>query len=70
MIASRPPYEISPEAPIAAAAASAIRDVTGSIGLSGLAYLFAITFGPTGVTLGGTDGSRKATKSYMALGSR
>src|SRR3989442_7822713 len=37
MIASRPPYEISPEAPIAAATASAIRDVTGSVGVSGVA---------------------------------
>ena len=64
MIASRPPYEISPEAPIAAAAAGAIRDVTGSIELSGMAAwtdtallaaagIPGVVFGPRGRGLHG-----------------
>src|SRR5437660_1197829 len=64
MIASRPPYEISPEAPIAAATASAIRDVTGSVGLSGMAAwtdtallaaagIPGVVFGPRGRGLHG-----------------
>ncbi len=36
-MASRPAYEISPDAPIATAAAEAIREVTGSVELSGMA---------------------------------
>jgi len=66
MIASRPPYEISPEAPIAAATASAIRDVTGSVGLSGMAAwtdtallaaagIPGVVFGPRGRGLHGAD---------------
>src|SRR2546427_512126 len=64
MIASRPPYEISPEAPIAAATASAIRDVTGSVRLSGMAAwtdtallapagIPGVVFGPRGRGLHG-----------------
>src|SRR3989442_5046773 len=49
MIASRPPYEISPEAPIAAATASAIRDVTGSGRVSGIGgWTHTALVGPAG----------------------
>ncbi|MFY9585739.1 MAG: M20/M25/M40 family metallo-hydrolase [Candidatus Acidiferrales bacterium] len=58
-LGSRPPYEISPEAPIVAAAAEAIRDVTGSVELAGMsawtdtallaaADIPGVVFGPRG----------------------
>lgn len=66
MIASRPPYEISPDAPIAAAAAEAIRSVRGSVELSGMAAwtdtallaragIPGVVFGPCGLGLHGTE---------------
>jgi acetylornithine deacetylase/succinyl-diaminopimelate desuccinylase-like protein len=63
---SRPPYEISPEAPIARAAASAIREVTGSVSLAGMAAwtdtallaaagIPGVVFGPRGRGLHGAE---------------
>lgn len=63
-LASRPPHEISQDAPIAAAAAEAIREVTGSVELSGMAAwtdtallaeagIPGVVFGPRGRGLHG-----------------
>jgi acetylornithine deacetylase len=63
-LGSRPPYEISPEAPIAAAAAEAIREATGAVELSGMAAwtdtallaaagIPGVVFGPRGRGLHG-----------------
>jgi len=65
-LGSRPPYEISPEAPIAAAAAEAIRDVTGTAELGGMsawtdtallaaAGIPGVVFGPRGRGLHGAE---------------
>ncbi len=65
-LGSRPPYEISPEAPIAAAAAEAIREVTGAVELSGMAAwtdtallaragIPGVVFGPRGRGLHAAD---------------
>jgi acetylornithine deacetylase len=65
-LASRPPYEISPDAPIAAAAAEAIRGVTGSVELAGMsawtdtallaaAGISGVVFGPRGRGLHGAE---------------
>jgi acetylornithine deacetylase len=65
-LASRPPYEISPDAPIAVAAAEAIRGVTGSVELSGMAAwtdtallagagIPGVVFGPRGSGLHGAE---------------
>jgi len=65
-MASRPPYEISPDAPIARAAAEAIREVRGSVELAGMApwtdtALLAsagipgVVFGPCGRGLHGAE---------------
>ncbi len=65
-LASRPPYEISPDALIAVAAAEAIRDVAGSIELSGMAAwtdtallaaagIPGVVFGPRGRGLHGAE---------------
>jgi len=65
-LGSRPPYEISPEAPIAAAAAEAIRGVTGSAELAGMsawtdtallaaAGIPGVVFGPRGSGLHGAE---------------
>ncbi len=66
LFASRPAYEISPDAPIAAAAAEAIREVTGSVELSGMAAwtdtallaaagIPGVVFGPRGRGLHGSE---------------
>jgi acetylornithine deacetylase len=63
---SRPPYEISPESPIARAAASAIREVTGGVNFSGMAAwtdtallaaagIPGVVFGPRGRGLHGAE---------------
>ncbi len=65
-LGSRSPYEISPDAPIAAAAAGAIRDVTGSVELAGMAAwtdtallaaagIPGVVFGPRGCGLHGDE---------------
>jgi len=65
-LASRPAYEISPEAPIAVAAAEAIRKVTGSVEPSGMAAwtdtallaaagIPGVVFGPRGRGLHGAE---------------
>ncbi len=65
-LASRPPYEISPEAPVAAAAAETICDVAGSVELAGMsawtdtallaaAGIPGVVFGPRGRGLHGAD---------------
>jgi len=65
-MASRPPYEIAPDAPIAAAAAEAIREVTGGVELCGMPFwtdtaLLAaagtpgVVFGPRGRGLHGAE---------------
>ncbi len=65
-LASRPPYEISPDAPIAAATAEAICEVTGSAELSGMAAwtdtallaeagIPGVVFGPQGRGLHGAE---------------
>src|SRR5712692_3102683 len=65
-LGTRPPYEISPEAPIAAAAAEAIRDVTGAVELAGMsawtdtallaaAGIPGVVFGPRGCGLHGAE---------------
>jgi len=65
-LASRPPYEILPDAPIAAATAEAIREVTGSAELSGMAAwtdtallaeagIPGVVFGPRGRGLHGAE---------------
>ncbi len=65
-LGTRPPYEISPEAPIAAAAAEAIRDVTGAVELAGMsawtdtallaaAEIPGVVFGPRGRGLHGAE---------------
>ncbi len=66
MFASRPPYEIDPGAPIARAAAEAIRRVTGSVELCGMtgwtdtallaaAGIPGVVFGPSGRGLHGKE---------------
>ncbi|HYL09244.1 MAG TPA: M20/M25/M40 family metallo-hydrolase, partial [Candidatus Acidoferrales bacterium] len=63
---SRPPYEISPESPIARAAAAAIREVTGGVNFSGMAAwtdtallaaagIPGVVFGPRGRGLHGAE---------------
>jgi acetylornithine deacetylase len=65
-LGSRPPFEISPEAPIAAAVAEAIREVTGAVELSGMAAwtdtallaaagIPGVVFGPRGRGLHGAE---------------
>jgi acetylornithine deacetylase len=65
-LGTRPPYEISPEAPIAAAAAEAIREVTGTDELGGMsawtdtallaaAGIPGVVFGPRGRGLHGAE---------------
>ena len=65
-LGSRSPYEISPDAPIAAAAAGAIRDVTGLVELAGMAAwtdtallaaagIPGVVFGPRGRGLHGDE---------------
>ncbi|HJY86586.1 MAG TPA: M20/M25/M40 family metallo-hydrolase [Candidatus Acidoferrales bacterium] len=65
-LGSRPPFEISPEAPIAAAMAEAIREATGAVELSGMAAwtdtallaaagIPGVVFGPRGQGLHGTE---------------
>ncbi len=65
-LGSRPPYEISPQAPIAAAAAEATRDVTGAAELGGMsawtdtallaaAGIPGVVFGPRGRGLHGAE---------------
>ncbi len=65
-LASRPPYEISSDAPIAVAAAEAIREVIGSVELSGMAAwtdtallaaagIPGVVFGPRGRGLHGAE---------------
>jgi len=65
-LASRPPYEISPDAPIALAAAAAIREVIGTVELSGMAAwtdtallaaagIPGVVFGPRGRGLHGAE---------------
>ncbi len=66
MLGCRPPYEILPEAPIAAAAAEAIREVIGSVELAGMAAwtdtallaaagIPGVVFGPRGRGLHGAE---------------
>jgi acetylornithine deacetylase len=63
---SRAPYEIAPDAPIAAAVAEAIREVTGGVALAGMsawtdtallatAGIPGVVFGPKGRGLHGAD---------------
>src|SRR5713226_7554706 len=65
-LGTRPSYEISPEAPIVAAAAEAIRDVTGAVELAGMsawtdtallaaAGIPGVVFGPRGRGLHGAE---------------
>ncbi len=65
-LGSRPPYEIAPEAPIAAAMAEVIRDVIGPVELSGMAAwtdtallaaagIPGVIFGPRGRGLHGAE---------------
>ena len=65
-LAFRPPYEISPDAPIAAAAAEAIQEVTGAVEFSGMsawtdtallaeAGIPGVVFGPRGRGLHGAE---------------
>jgi acetylornithine deacetylase len=65
-LASRPAYEISPDAPVAVSAAEAIREVAGSVELSGMAAwtdtallaaagIPGVVFGPRGRGLHGAE---------------
>jgi acetylornithine deacetylase len=66
LLASRAPYEIAPDAPIAAAAAEALRRITGSAELCGMGFwtdtallaeagIPGVVFGPRGRGLHGAD---------------
>jgi acetylornithine deacetylase len=73
LFASRPAYEISPEAPIAVAAADALREVTGSAELSGMAAwtdtALLARVGIPGVVFGPRGRGLHATEEYVELDS-